>query len=206
MMNSTPIIKSFPPPPIDRREIYRYMKCKSVSADTEALVNKAILLCDGELRYDTVSLELPVMTENDGITDFGTVRVSSRDLSKDLCGCDRAVIFAATVGLGIDRLIAKYGKTSPSLALAIQAYGAERIESLCDAFCAEAKQKYGNIRPRFSAGYGDLPLEFQNCIFSILNCNKSIGLTLNGSLLMSPSKSVTAIIGIGKTDNNYETT
>jgi len=36
----------------------------------------------------------------------------------------------------------------------------------------------------------------QRDIFAVLDCPRKIGLSLNGSLLMSPSKSVTAIIGI----------
>ncbi len=52
-------------------------------------------------------------------------------------------------------------------------------------------------RPRFSPGYGDLTLLAQKDIFAVLDCGKRIGLTLNDSLLMSPSKSVTAFVGIG---------
>lgn len=52
-------------------------------------------------------------------------------------------------------------------------------------------------RPRFSPGYGDLPLSAQREIFAVLDCGKRIGLMLNDSLLMSPSKSVTAFVGIG---------
>ena len=50
--------------------------------------------------------------------------------------------------------------------------------------------------PRFSPGYGDFPLEAQKDIFRTLDCSRKIGLTLNESLLMSPSKSVTAIVGL----------
>ena len=46
--------------------------------------------------------------------------------------------------------------------------------------------------------YGDLPLEAQRDVFALLNPEKRIGVTLNDGLLMSPSKSVTAIAGIGK--------
>ena len=77
-----------------------------------------------------------------------------------------------------------------------QAIGAERIESLCDAFCAEREAEGLRLRPRFSPGYGDLPLELQRDLFRGLDCSRKIGLTLNESLLMSPSKSVTAIAGI----------
>jgi hypothetical protein len=206
MMNATPIIKSFSPPPMNRREIYRYMKCGAVNREIEALADKAILLCEGALRYDTVSLEMPIVSCADGVVDLGMLKIESRDLVKNLSGCDSVVVFAATVGIEIDRLIAKHTKLSPALALALQGYGAERIEALCDAFCANIKQMYGNARPRFSAGYGDLALEFQRDIFSLLSCHKTIGLTLNDSLLMSPTKSVTALVGIKKTDHKNEIT
>ena len=62
---------------------------------------------------------------------------------------------------------------------------------------AAAAGKYA--RPRFSAGYGDFELSAQTEIFHALDCQRKIGLTLNDSLLMSPSKSVTAIIGISDT-------
>ena len=58
------------------------------------------------------------------------------------------------------------------------------------------KEKGVLLKPRFSAGYGDLPLTVQREIFSQLNPDRKIGLTLNESLLMSPSKSVTAFAGI----------
>ena len=51
--------------------------------------------------------------------------------------------------------------------------------------------------PGFSPGYGDLPLDLQREIFAALDCPKRIGVSLNESLLMSPSKSVSAIIGLG---------
>ena len=53
-----------------------------------------------------------------------------------------------------------------------------------------------DIKPRFSPGYGDVPLEIQKDIVMLLDCAKRIGVSLNDSLLMSPSKSVTAFIGL----------
>ena len=113
---------------------------------------------------------------------------------------DKAIIFAATIGIGIDRLISKYSRLSPAKALCLQAIGAERVEALCNDFCekmeSEFQGKGESLRPRFSPGYGDLPLETQKMIFSLLDCPKRIGVTLGDTLLMSPSKSVTAFIGI----------
>ena len=65
------------------------------------------------------------------------------------------------------------------------------------AICRELAENdsKSNFRPRFSPGYGDFPLTAQRDIFAILDCPKRIGLSLNQSLLLSPTKSVTAVIG-----------
>ena len=79
-----------------------------------------------------------------------------------------------------------------------QALGSERVEALCDAFCedmlAELKKE---LRPRFSPGYGDLSINLQKQIFACLTPQK-IGVELSDNCFMTPSKSVTAIIGIKK--------
>lgn len=124
--------------------------------------------------------------------EFPFARVESKDLAKNLKGFKKAVVFCATVGLGIDRLIAKYGTISPVKSLVFEGLGSERIEALCNSFCKDFKTE----RPRFSPGYGDLDIGFQTEIFKVLQCTKKIGVTLNESLLMSPSKSVTAIMGV----------
>lgn len=134
----------------------------------------------------------------------------SKALSKLLDGCDEIIIFAATVGLEIDRYIARHQRISPVKALLANAYGAERIENLCDTFCADIKEQLQIenkfVTRRFSPGYGDFPLEAQREIFTLLDPNRQIGVSLNESLLMSPSKSVTAIMGIkqGKCENTSE--
>ncbi len=203
MINSTPITKTFVSPPPDRREILRYMGCKTQNDEINALIDRSLDICCDALRYDTVSSSYSIKRDGD-MLDLGFGTVQSGDLAKCLDGCEYIVLFAATLGIELDRLIARYGKTEPSVSVCLQAIGAERIEALCDAFCsqlrADAAQKGYTIRPRFSAGYGDLSLDHQRQIFSCLGCSKSIGLTLNDSLLMSPSKSVTAIVGIKKTE------
>ena len=102
----------------------------------------------------------------------------------------------------MDRLIAKYAATSPAKSLMLDALGSERVEALCDLFNSEiaqtARDEGCKAHPRFSPGYGDLPLEIQRAIFAVLNPEKRIGVMLNDNLFMSPSKSVTAIIGIEK--------
>ena len=115
-------------------------------------------------------------------------------------GCGGVLVFGATVGAEMDRLILKYSHLEPSKALIMQALGAERIESLCDAFCRETAQELTRqgktLLPRVSPGYGDIPLTMQKELFALLDCPRKIGLTLSNQLIMSPSKSVTALAGI----------
>ncbi|MBQ8381304.1 MAG: Vitamin B12 dependent methionine synthase activation subunit [Clostridia bacterium] len=134
--------------------------------------------------------------------DLGFSEVESRGLSRMLSECDKAIVMCATAGLDFDIAAKKYGRTSPALALLIGAVGSERIEALCDEFCREVSlqldAKGFKLTPRFSPGYGDLPLEFQKEVFSALTPEKYIGVTLGESLMMTPIKSVTAIAGIRK--------
>ncbi|MCQ2419004.1 MAG: Vitamin B12 dependent methionine synthase activation subunit [Clostridia bacterium] len=188
-------------PAPDEAEIRRYCACPKGVDDllTECLSEMH------ELSYRVSFRVFPVTRTEPGL-DLGFAVTDSKDLQKALEGCDRVLLFAATVGLLPDRLIAKYNRVCPAKALLVQAIGTERVEALCDAFCEEQKENYAAegaiLRPRFSPGYGDLPLALQREVFAALDCPRQLGITLNESLLMTPSKSVTALAGI-KTKEHF---
>ena len=183
--------KEFAPPPVDRQEILRYALCRQPDDAALEMLERCLDAAAPVLSYRVCWMEVPV-TVTGNTCDFGIFSLSSRRLALHLRGCKKAVIFAATIGLEMDRLIAKFGRLSPAMGLWMQAVGTERVEALCDTFCAELK----STRPRFSPGYGDLKLSAQTVIFDGLDCPRQIGLTLNDSYIMSPSKSVTAIVGL----------
>ena len=93
--------------------------------------------------------------------------------------------------------------TRVSRALIYQAAAAAMTETWCgminERIRKEAEIEGLYTRPRFSPGYGDLPLTLQRDISRILNMPKEIGVSLTDTLLMTPSKSVTALIGVAKT-------
>lgn len=195
---------TYPLPPVNRREVLRYAGVKAETPELSALLEEAVTEADPVLTGRVCWTEFPLNREGDAL-DLGFTKTESTALMRNLSGCDRIVVFGATLGLALDRLIARYGQCSPAKALMLQAIGAERIESLCDVFCENIRTEAaeGSLRtaPRFSPGYGDFPLEVQRDIFRVLDCSRKIGLTLNESFLMSPSKSVTAIIGLGPCAN-----
>ena len=124
----------------------------------------------------------------------------SKGLAKALDNCGQAVIFGATVGLGIDRIIKKYSEISPARAWICQRIGAEYIEAWCDSLCADIAHNEGMYaKPRFSPGYGDLPIEIQSEISRILDLPKHCGISLTDNYMMLPAKSVTAFMGLSKT-------
>lgn len=195
------LVRSYDAPPIDRREIIRYMGARELTDELEALLDACLKEAEGRLRYAVCWREIPVSVDGNRV-ELGFAAVESSALAGRLCGCGTAVVFAATVGLELDRLIARYGRLQPVKALIFQAIGAERIEALCDVFCADvrrqAQERGESTRQRFSPGYGNVPLTLQEDLFRVLDCSRKIGLTLNGSLLMTPTKSVTALIGVEK--------
>ena len=188
------------PGAVNRREILRYAGVREETPELAALLEEAMEELLPALAGRVCWQEFP-LTVRDGELDLGFTRTDSSFLARNLAGCDRIIVFAATLGLGPDRLIARYSRLSPAKVLLMQAIATERIEDLCDRFCDSIRKDVCHrglsMAPRFSPGYGDLPLTVQQDIFRVLDCSRQIGLTLNENLLMSPSKSVTAILGLG---------
>lgn len=178
-------------PPVKYREVFRYARAGEPDDAQNAILNTCLDELLPSLTCRVVWAEYPVIRDSEGL-DLGFARVNSSDLARNLRDCGRIILFAATVGIAPDRLSMKYSRISPVKSLYLEAAADERIEALCDTFCGE----FRNTRPRFSPGYGDLALDLQKDIIAALDCPRKIGLTLNESLLMTPSKSVTAIMGI----------
>ena len=192
-------VKNYLPPEINKKEILRYAGVTAATNDVRILMDECLALCLDSISYNVCYSILPITCDAERI-NLGFAVTDSKALAKNLGGCDSIVLFVATLGSGLDRLIARYSALSPSKAFMLQAIGAERIEALCDTFNQEITSELNNRSkitvPRFSAGYGDLPLELQKDICRVLDCQRKIGVALQESLVMLPTKSVSAIIGI----------
>lgn len=190
--------------PFNRGEAMRYFGMGARGAEPGPELGALFSECAQEAMaacvYRVCFAEFGISRAQDGSLDLSFTRTDSRALANNLRDCTRTVAFAATVGIGIDRLIARASAVSQARAYAFQAIGAERIEALCDRFSADVAAEYAekgfSARPRFSCGYGDFPIEKQRDFFLALDCQRKIGVALSDSLLMTPSKSVTAVIGL----------
>lgn len=137
---------------------------------------------------------LAVTTDSE-VTAFGGLRLKSRKLAALLRDCREVFVFAATIGTAVDRLIAKKTVLSAADGLIADAVASATVEALCDRLNRDLSVGLVTLR-RYSPGYGDLSLDTQLSVLNLLDAKKRIGIGLTDSNLMTPSKSVTAIIGI----------
>lgn len=189
--------------PLDRAEVARLLGYggRAPEGDAAAMVESCVAEVESALACRACRVRAEVSALGGDGVRLGPLEVRSAALARHLEGCGEAFVFVATVGGGVDRLLAKYGRLSAARAAAVQAAGAVAIEAWCDRLCDGWAKKLGPaaaLRPRFSPGYGGWALEEgQRGLFSWLEPGKRIGVGLTDGCLMVPSKSVSAVVGIG---------
>ena len=191
---------------ISRKEVLRYLGYGKNNADdgTLAMIEKCICEIRPKLSCRACYDRFPVSADKNSILNLGFTSSSSESLAKNLKGCSEIILFTATTGFDVDRIIQRYSVTSPAYAVTAQAVGTAAIENWCNILCDRfSKREIVNgryLRPRFSPGYGDFPIETQRAIINVLDCNRKIGVSLTESMLMTPSKSVSAVIGVSRSN------
>lgn len=196
----------------DRKEIIRYLGYRGVTPDEQILreieqgVNELQKAVTPRFIYEKFPISRVSGPDQEETMCLGNMNTQSRDLAKNLRDCHAAYLMAATLGPGPDLLIRRASIGRVSYAVILQAAAAAMTETWCDQvnerIRKEAERDGLFTRPRYSPGYGDLPLTLQTDISRILNMPKEIGVSLTDTLLMTPSKSVTAIIGVSRIPGN----
>ena len=191
----------------NEREILRYLghRGQEIPENVEELIKE----CERELEQmaspRAMWKEYP-LSIHDHVLDMGFLQTKSKSLERNLRDCERVILFAATLGSRVDVLLHRYNMIQMSKAVVMQAASVAMLETFCDEKNQELKSSYEAkgwyLRPRFSPGYGDFPLECQREIAPALEMGKRIGVNLTDTLLIMPSKSVTAVIGASRLPRN----
>ena len=130
---------------------------------------------------------------------FADVSINSASLGINLRNCRKVFLVAVTIGPQVDAFIRRTQALDSVKASILQAAGAMLAEKTIEFINAQIKDiavsQNTKCKPRFSPGYGDVPLTIQKDFFRLLPCSK-IGLSLMDTLIMSPEKSITAFIGM----------
>ncbi len=192
---------------INKNEVLRYLEYKGQNIDSD-LYSK-IENCINETkekinpRY-TMGVYSISKTNEEGKKiinlDNTNLNFVSKDLFSLLENCEECIIFAATLGLEIDRQIKYNSYLDLTKSIIMDACATTAIEEYCDLIQESIEksiieqEKY--ITNRYSPGYGDLSIEINEDISNLLDARKKIGLTISTSKIMIPRKSVIAIIGV----------
>ena len=183
---------------LSRKEILRYMRCPAETPEIAALLDEALETVTPLLRYRACFARFPLEIDGE-VVRLGFAETESRSLKEHFTHCREVLVFAATVGSEVDRLLTRLSALSPARAVAADAVATAAVEAWCDYLCEKWAGEGLRMTKRFSAGYGDCPLELQIPLVRALDTARKIGLTLTDSLLMTPTKSITAMIGLSNT-------
>ncbi|MDX8416767.1 vitamin B12 dependent-methionine synthase activation domain-containing protein [Absicoccus intestinalis] len=181
-------------------EIQRYLGYQKIQPDKQ--INTLIERCKKNVIHRSTPRKsvrvFPLIFQEDTLV-IETMHIQSKSLYRNLAGCDKVCLMGVTIGPAIDQLIRR-AEISHMVEVAIyQAIGAAYAEAWADTVNQEIKETMLGqgyyCRPRFSPGYGDFDLSFQTQFSQLLDLPHTTGITLTDTLLMMPSKSVTALIG-----------
>lgn len=196
----------------------RYMRVpKDARRQNSELFNRVIYgfaRLNDVMRPRKVWNKFPVIVSGENNLDIAGINIKSSQLVKLLSNSEFCCLMAVTLGHEVDREILTAQIHNMSEGLILDACASVMADIICDELENEIKenlnaaltpQPYGHsthaskrmaLTPRFSPGYGDVPLSISADIIDVLNANKYIGLSMTRSGMMSPVKSITAFAGI----------
>ena len=189
---------------LNRKEALRYLGYKKNAPDerVEELMDECeeLVLKTAVPRFIYKKFDFTV--NEDGVTFKNTSMVlPGESIKKHLYKCDSAICMAVTISEGIDRQLRVLQLKDMAKALVFDSLASVAVEQACDKVEELLREEYPDYYQtfRFGLGYGDLPISLQGQFLHVLNAPKQIGLNVSSTDMLTPTKSVTAIIGISDT-------
>jgi hypothetical protein len=134
------------------------------------------------------------------LADTSTLALPGQMAAQMLADCPQSAVLACTLGAEFDLWMRQLSARDMACAVMLDALGSVYVEAGCDAAEDAIRARFPgkHLTDRFSPGYGDLPLDVQPRLLAFAGASR-IGVSLTPSLLMTPQKSVSAIVGIADT-------
>ncbi len=182
---------------LNEKEVRRYARAEKISNE---IVAKAVT--------DAIAFAVPAgfyqifdYSDKNGIiiSEEKKLLLEGNDIKKHLNSCEKVTVLAVTVGDIIEEEISNASKRGDyAYSLILDAAATEAVEETADnlekVINITAKKEGYYLTSRFSPGYGDFPIEAQREILKLSGGGR-VGIDLTESLMLTPRKSVTAIIG-----------
>ena len=191
---------------MDRGEVLRYMGYRGQGLDAELglRIDEAMAHCLEVSRPRAAVAVFEVAGRMDGVVPevslTGTsLTLRGSSIARHLDGAAAVGVMAVTLGMGNERELHRLSLVDPVGHVLLDAASTTLVERAADAAeallvsAAAARGLHCNFR--FSPGYGDLPMDTQPTLLATLGASR-LGITLSPTYLMTPTKSVTALVGM----------
>ncbi len=188
---------------INRVEAFRYMGMRGeVPENIMTLADEceSRLITAASPKYHWVYADIADIFDDTVTLSGHKLVLRGRDISAHLNGCLGTALLCATIGDGVDKLLRTVQAEDMAKALTADALASAAVEQVCDIAEKEIGERFeGKFTTwRFSPGYGDFPLECQGDFLTAVNAMRTVGVCVTDGGLLTPTKSVTAVIGISE--------
>lgn len=167
-------------------------KGQEITPELDEKISEAISICQKLAHPMSVVKRFKVNPTNKTI-EGTTLVFPGEDIWKHIEGCSEIYMLCGTIGFNIEKEIAKNFVKDRTLAIILDAAATSAIESYLDEVESGLD---GNKTSRYSCGYGDFDIKSQKEICAVLDTFRKIGVFVNEAYMLSPQKSVTAVIGV----------
>ena len=150
------------------REAIRYLGYGKHAIDNQtfSLVLEAFDELDRIVEKRMIYRIFNIHMSGDDRMEIENIKIQSKNLAKNLCGCEKVVLLGATLGVQVDQLMKRYAYTNLAKTVVLQACAAAMLEEY--------------LAP------------------------KKIGLTMTEGNMLTPLKSVTAVIGLKRNEKSCD--
>jgi len=122
-------------------------------------------------------------------------------IAKHLEHSQAVYLLCVTLGIESERMLMRKQVASVTDGMILDSCLSAYVEEAADQGQNEIRSKIAKeeeLTFRFSPGYGDLALEIQEEMIRFIHWDRVLGVTLTNSMMMVPSKSIIAVIGVEK--------
>jgi hypothetical protein len=170
------------------------------SADVLALFDDALALGRALMRPRAVLRTLPVARDGDQLTAGGVTLTIPR-IAERWSAVEEIVAGVCTIGDALERHASKlWDARELPLSMMLDSVGSGAVESLAeyvnDLLCQEALVRGVKVTNRVSPGYGGWDVAEQRLLWRLCP-GDALGVTINDACFMSPTKTITILVGAG---------
>ena len=134
--------------------------------------------------------------------------LDGKSIATHLSFSSHVYLLAVTLGVESERMLLRTQTVSMADSMILDSCLSTYVEEAADRCEEEIRKQLSDAEEltfRFSPGYGDLPLGVHQDMIRNLRWDRTLGITVTSSMMMVPSKSVIAIIGVEeKRDENKQ--